>query len=268
MQHRRPSSPPSLGAALALAMAGSLAGGPALEEDRRRLLPATSSAATSTAWRPAPTAASSRGRSSPTWRARPRASSCGASSPRPAASGSSGGGPGRAHPGGLGGPRGGHLSPRRTSCMLGEVQVYALKSLADGSILAGTSPGGGLYLVRGGKVARARGPAGRCPSSTSASLPTGSRRSSATGNPGRIYRVDLAKFASAGVSPNKATDARRPRGEGRRPLRRGERPEHPPDREAFRRQDRRRLGAQGQHLPLRGRRAARPSSPRRITTPR
>src|ERR1019366_7580704 len=33
---------------------------------------------------------------------------------------------------------------------LGDRQVYALKALPDGSILAGTSPGGGLYLIREG----------------------------------------------------------------------------------------------------------------------
>ncbi len=41
----------------------------------------------------------------------------------------------------------------REVARLGDVQVYALRALPDGSILAGTSPRGGLYLVRAGKIA-------------------------------------------------------------------------------------------------------------------
>ena len=40
---------------------------------------------------------------------------------------------------------------------VGDPQVYALLSLPDGSILAGTSPTGGLYLIRAGKVAARTG---------------------------------------------------------------------------------------------------------------
>jgi hypothetical protein len=87
----------------------------------------------------------------------------------------------------------------RDVATIGDVQVYALKPLSDGSILAGTSPSGGLYLVRGGKVVARTG------------LPVdsifdiildadGKSALVATGNPGRIYRVDVAKFAAAGVS--------------------------------------------------------------------
>jgi hypothetical protein len=86
-----------------------------------------------------------------------------------------------------------------------DVQVYALKALSDGSILAGTSPSGGLYLVRKGKIAARTG------------LPVdsifdiilvdgGKSALVATGNPGRIYSVDLAKLAAAGVSAERISD--------------------------------------------------------------
>ncbi len=90
---------------------------------------------------------------------------------------------------------------------LGELQVYALASLKDGSILAGTSPAGGLYLVRGGRVAARTG----LPADSIFDLSVSSDGKSAlvaTGNPGRIYRVDLAAFASAGVSADRISDAK------------------------------------------------------------
>jgi hypothetical protein len=89
---------------------------------------------------------------------------------------------------------------------MGDTQVYALKSLADGSVLAGTSPNGGLYLVRGGKVAARVGlPAD---SIFDITLLHGGRSAlAATGNPGRIYRIDLAKFAAAGISEGRSADA-------------------------------------------------------------
>jgi hypothetical protein len=88
-----------------------------------------------------------------------------------------------------------------------DVQVYALKALPDGSVLAGTSPNGGLYLVRGGKVAARTG------------LPVdsifdiivaddGKSALVATGNPGRVYRVELAKFSAAGVSADRISDTK------------------------------------------------------------
>jgi hypothetical protein len=88
-----------------------------------------------------------------------------------------------------------------------EVQVYAVRSLPDGSVLAGTSPSGGLYLVRNGKTAARTG------------LPVdsifdillvegGKAALVATGNPGRIYRVDLARLAAAGVSADRTSDAK------------------------------------------------------------
>jgi hypothetical protein len=88
---------------------------------------------------------------------------------------------------------------------IGEPQVYALKSLPDGSILAGTSPAGGLYLIRDGKIAARTGlPAG---SIFDIILPDkGGSALVATGDPGRIYRIDLAKFAAAGVSAERTAD--------------------------------------------------------------
>ncbi len=88
---------------------------------------------------------------------------------------------------------------------IGEAQVYALKALPDGSILAGTSPAGGLYLVRDGKVAARTGlPAGSI--FDLILLDGGKSALVATGDPGRIYRVDLAKFAAAGVSADRIAD--------------------------------------------------------------
>ena len=88
---------------------------------------------------------------------------------------------------------------------LDDPQVYALKPLADGAVLVGTSPKGALYLVRDGA------PAARV------SLPVDSifdlllldadTALAATGNPGRIYRIDLKKFSAAGLAPEKITDA-------------------------------------------------------------
>jgi hypothetical protein len=94
----------------------------------------------------------------------------------------------------------------RDVARIGDVQVYALKSLKDGSVLAGTSPYGGLYLVRGGVVVARTGlPA----DSLFDIILLGGGRSAlvATGNPGRIYSVDIAKFAAAGVSPERVADA-------------------------------------------------------------
>jgi hypothetical protein len=90
---------------------------------------------------------------------------------------------------------------------IGDPQVYALKSLPDGSILAGTSPAGSLYLVRDGKIAARTGlPAG---SIFDVILTRDSKAALvATGDPGRIYRVDLARFAAAGLSAGRTTDAK------------------------------------------------------------
>ncbi len=88
---------------------------------------------------------------------------------------------------------------------LGEPQVYALQALPDGSLLAGTSPTGGLYLVRGGKVAARIG----LPADSIfdlVMLDNGKTALAATGNPGRIYRIDLAKFGAGGVSAGRTAD--------------------------------------------------------------
>ena len=93
----------------------------------------------------------------------------------------------------------------REVAALPETQIFALRRLPDGSLLAGSSPRGGIYLVREGKVVARVG------------LPVDSifdllllddhTALAATGNPGRIYRLDLAKFAGAGVAADKVTEA-------------------------------------------------------------
>jgi hypothetical protein len=107
---------------------------------------------------------------------------------------------------------------------LDEPQVFALKPLSDGSILAGTSPTGALVLVRDGKVTTrvalpvdsifdvlvlpAPEPAAKPTSQTAAESGLTGTALVATGNPGRIYRVDLKKFAAAGVNAEKLTTAK------------------------------------------------------------
>jgi hypothetical protein len=95
----------------------------------------------------------------------------------------------------------------RDVASIGDVQVYALKLLPDGSILAGTSPSGGLYLVRAGKVVARTG----LPVDSIFDIvldSAGKNALVATGNPGRIYSVDLAMFANAGVSTQHTTVAK------------------------------------------------------------
>jgi hypothetical protein len=96
---------------------------------------------------------------------------------------------------------------------IGDPQVYALKPLPDGSIIAGTSPTGGLYLLRGGKIAARTG----LPADSIFDIilsADGKSALAATGNPGRIYRIDIAKFAAAGVSAERFTDAKALAGRG------------------------------------------------------
>jgi hypothetical protein len=89
---------------------------------------------------------------------------------------------------------------------LAESQVFAVKRLPDGSLLAGTSPKGALCLIRGGKtVARVALPVD---SIFDLLLLGDGTALAATGNPGRIYRIDLAKFAQAGVTAEKVSDAK------------------------------------------------------------
>jgi hypothetical protein len=119
---------------------------------------------------------------------------------------------------------------------LDDAQVFAVRRLPDGTLLAGTSPKGMLCLVRDGQpVARVVLPVDsifdllvlpeenrKSEIRISKSETKGSKSETqnaepktlnatilvATGNPGRIYRVDLAKFAAAGLSADKITDAR------------------------------------------------------------
>jgi hypothetical protein len=86
---------------------------------------------------------------------------------------------------------------------LDESHIFALRRLPDGALLVGTSPHGVLFLVRDGKV------------TARASLPVdsifdllvldASHALVATGNPARLYRVDLKQFASSGVATEKLT---------------------------------------------------------------
>jgi hypothetical protein len=88
---------------------------------------------------------------------------------------------------------------------LEDPHVFALARLPDGTVLAGTSPRGALCLIRDGKqVARIALPVD---SIFDLLMPDSKTVLVATGNPGRIYRVDLAKFAAGGVAADKLTDA-------------------------------------------------------------
>jgi len=125
---------------------------------------------------------------------------------------------------------------------LDDAQVFAVRRLPDGALLAGTSPKGMLYLVRDGKpVARivlpvdsifdilllpqeenAKSQSPNVKSGIKESKPQnpqpGTRNAEpetpglivlvATGNPGRIYRVDLARLAKAGLVADKITDTK------------------------------------------------------------
>ncbi|HTX64572.1 MAG TPA: hypothetical protein VMD31_02260 [Opitutaceae bacterium] len=105
----------------------------------------------------------------------------------------------------------------RPVAKLAEPQVFALQALPDGSLLAGTSPTGALYLLKDGKpVSRVVLPVDSIfdiillPSSTQNPEPKTPNPVAlvATGNPGRIYRVDLGQFAAAGVTADRISDAK------------------------------------------------------------
>jgi hypothetical protein len=99
-------------------------------------------------------------------------------------------------------PRTGFTS--REVVKLDDPQIFTVRRLADGSILAGTSPKGALYLIREDKpVARIA-----LPADSIFDLLVRDEHTVlvATGNPGRIYQVDLRKFAAAGVNPDRITD--------------------------------------------------------------
>lgn len=94
----------------------------------------------------------------------------------------------------------------RDFAKLEDPQVFVVRRLPDGSVLAGTSPKGALYLVRDEKpVARVALPVDSIfdllildPDTALAS----------TGNPGRIFKIDLKKFATVGLVADKITDAK------------------------------------------------------------
>ncbi len=89
----------------------------------------------------------------------------------------------------------------REIAKLDEPHIFALRRLPDGALLVGTSPHGALFLVVDGKVA------------ARASLPVDSifdllvldanSALIATGNPARLYRLDLGQFAASGVASEK-----------------------------------------------------------------
>lgn len=106
---------------------------------------------------------------------------------------------------------------------LEESHIFALAQLPDGSLLAGTSPSGALCLIRDGKqVARVALPVdsifdilllpdaadsnSKPKTQTPKPTPAPAAALIATGNPGRVYRVDLAKFAASPVVADKIAD--------------------------------------------------------------
>lgn len=82
-----------------------------------------------------------------------------------------------------------------------ETHAISLMPLADGALLIGTSPTAALYLVKEGKTT-ARVPLPADSVFDLLALPDGSVLA-ATGNPGKIYRVDLKKLAAAGILEGK-----------------------------------------------------------------
>ncbi len=93
---------------------------------------------------------------------------------------------------------------------IGEPHLFALRRLANGDLLAGTSPHGGLVLVRDGKIhARLSLPVDSI--FDLLVVPTTPTDAEfvlvATGNPARIYRLNPTTFATAGIIPDKVTDA-------------------------------------------------------------
>src|SRR5687768_1826081 len=94
----------------------------------------------------------------------------------------------------------------RDVAKLEDPQIYTLKRLADGTILAGTSPKGALYLIRDDKpVARVALPVD---SIFDLLLIDEDTALASTGNPGRIYKIDLKKFGTVGLVADKITDTK------------------------------------------------------------
>jgi hypothetical protein len=92
----------------------------------------------------------------------------------------------------------------REVAKVSELQATAVLPLANGTLLVGTSPSAALYLFRDGK-ALARVPLPADSVFDFLALPDGSILA-ATGNPGKIYRVDPALLAKAAVTEGKTTD--------------------------------------------------------------
>jgi hypothetical protein len=97
-----------------------------------------------------------------------------------------------------------HSTTSHELVKLDEPHVFSLAHLPDGAVLAGTSPKGALCLIRNGKLA------------ARVALPVDSIFDllvldantvlAATGNPARIYKIDMGKFAAAPVKAEKITD--------------------------------------------------------------
>jgi hypothetical protein len=85
-----------------------------------------------------------------------------------------------------------------------EPQAIAVQPLADGTFLIGTSPAAAIYLARDGKLL-ARIPLPADSVFDFLALPDGSVLA-ATGNPAKVYRLDPAKLAKAGLIEGKASD--------------------------------------------------------------
>jgi len=85
-----------------------------------------------------------------------------------------------------------------------EAQAIAVQPLPDGSFLIGTSPTAAIYLVRDGKIS-SRVPLPADSVFDLLALPDGSVLAS-TGNPAKIYRLDLKKLALAGIIDGKIGD--------------------------------------------------------------
>lgn len=92
----------------------------------------------------------------------------------------------------------------REAAHLNEPHVFSLAHLPDGAILAGTSPKGALCLIRNGKqVARVALPVD---SIFDLLVLDAKTVLAATGNPGRVYQIDLTKFAASAVIADKIAD--------------------------------------------------------------
>ena len=86
---------------------------------------------------------------------------------------------------------------------LPEQQVFAVEALPDGSILAGTSPEGGVFLIRDNHIVSQV----LLPSDSVFDIALrGNAAYVATGSPAKIYTIDLKKFALAGIEKARVRD--------------------------------------------------------------